>query len=184
MLYIITPCSRPQNLDKIYQSINIPTHLYRWIVIIDGAKPLTPTRYPSNVEIYYYHNPDSVVGHAQRNVALDLIQNEKISENPFVYFLDDDSLLHPDLFESIRYLPNDFVHFNQQNPDGTVRIGGVVKVGYIDTGSAVVRLNLIGETRWLIQEYSADGIFWSYINAKAKTPLYLNKVLSTYNQIT
>jgi hypothetical protein len=178
---IITPCSRPENLKAIQQSINIPRTCYKWWIVFDALpNEIDPTLIPENATPIYHKNKKSIAGHAQRNFALDHIPND----NDYVYFLDDDTLMHPDLYPTVaQLLSNDFIHFDQQNPDGTKRIGGKVEINHIDTGSAIVKRQLIENTRFRTDAYNADGIFWKAISLKAQRPLYIPKILSTYNQL-
>jgi hypothetical protein len=182
---IITPCSRLNNLAKIAESINIPWRMFRWIVVIDAHKqPSDLVNIPKSAEAYWFKDKSSS-GNGQRNFALDLITKsppDKKYKN-FVYFLDDDTLMHPDLYKTINGLKNDFIHFDQQNTDGSHRIGGTVKVNHIDSGNAIMDLSLIGDTRWRLDLYQADGIFMERVFAKAKNPLYLKQYLSTYNAL-
>jgi hypothetical protein len=178
-LNIITPCVRPENLALIADSINIPTTSLKWYVVFDNIPAnINPNLIPQRATPLFHQNPKSIVGHAQRNFALD-----KITDG-YVLFLDDDTLLHPNLYDEIIELDNDFIHFDQANPDGSKRIGGTVKVNHIDTGSAVVHRALIGNTRFQINLYNADGIFWEQIAKKAKSPFYIPKSLSYYNLLT
>jgi hypothetical protein len=41
----------------------------------------------------------------------------------------------------------------------------------------------IGETRFTINKYEADGYFASECYSKCKSPIYMDKVLSIYNQL-
>lgn len=182
-IFIITPSARPQNLHRIAESINLPKASFTWIVVIDATKPVNPALLPPKAEIHYHHNPASIAGHAQRNYAIDVVMRAKKTHSlkPYLYFLDDDTLLHPDFYKSVADVESDFIHFNQQNPDGTKRIGGTVKVNHIDTGSALVSLDIVKGTRWNITLYNADGIFLQEVFNSAKNPVYINKTLSTYN---
>ena len=71
-LNIITPCSRPQNLETISKSINIPRENYRWIVVFDLEE--VPENIPENCEAYAIKDTKSTSGNAQRNYALDLVR--------------------------------------------------------------------------------------------------------------
>ena len=106
-LNIITPCSRPQNLHTIAQSINIPKDNFRWIVVYDGIELPDKSLLPDICEAYFYQDPQSCVGHQQRNFAMDMISEGHI------YFNDDDTILHNELWDSIKDLDNDFISFNQ-----------------------------------------------------------------------
>jgi NDP-sugar pyrophosphorylase family protein len=56
---IITPCSRPQNLETISKSINISRDNYRWIVVFDALE--VPENIPNNCEAYAIKNSNSTI---------------------------------------------------------------------------------------------------------------------------
>jgi hypothetical protein len=177
-LHIVTPCCRPENLKTISESINIPRASYKWWVVMDAdPKDVPAEMIPENANLLFHRDPKSIAGHAQRNFALTHINDG------YVYFLDDDTTLHPELYQSIAMLPeqNDFIHFDQAHPDGTKRIGGTVEVNHIDTGSAVASRELIGFNRFRHDLYNADGFFWKAVSRNAQRPKYIQKMLSIYN---
>jgi len=104
---IITPCSRPKNLIKISESINIPKENYRWIVVCDSTELPEENLIPKNCEIYFHKNKESTSGNSQRNYAIDMV------DKGHIYFNDDDTILHQDLWENIKNLNNDFISFIQ-----------------------------------------------------------------------
>jgi len=175
-LTIITPCIRYFNLKKISKSI--PRGV-RWIVVFDMAE-LPPKKYiPVRAECYTCNTPTR--GYPQSNFGIDKV------DTGWVYFLDDDTYLHPDFMQwVIDYIKRDkkvdFIHFNQSYTNGTKRIGGVVKVGKIDKGSFLVKRDLIGEDRFK-NCASADGMFAEVLHKKAKAPVYLDTNLSYYNAL-
>jgi hypothetical protein len=176
-LNIITPCTRPENLKRISESINIPTEHYRWIVVFDMDK-VNPELIPDNCEYHYYRNPESKVGNDQRNYALDFIKDGK------VYFLDDDTLFHPELWDSVKNYDNDFISFAQSDKNNNIRVTGQkIMVNHIDSGCVVLSRELIGNTRWNKELYNADGVFFVENYNKSKTYGYIQKVLSIYNQL-
>jgi len=82
-LTIITACSRSENLPALAESIG-PGKAYfnlAWLISVDGGE-----------------YPESRVGNAQKNRALEHIGNEAES---WVYFLDDDNLIYPGFFMAI-----------------------------------------------------------------------------------
>jgi len=178
---IVTPCSRPENLLKIAESINIPKENYKWIIVFDAEfLPQLPNFLVSvvNVEIHAHQNPNSVVGHAQRNFALDLIKEG------YVYFNDDDTLLHPELLENIKELSAEFISFDQAFPDGRLRLKcGRTEVGYIDSHNYIIVRNAIGDTKFFIEHYTADGMFADSCAKKTNNKIFINKILSIYNQL-
>jgi hypothetical protein len=173
---IITPCSRPENLLKISESINIPKENYRWIVVFDLESFPDSQLIPNNCEYFLHKNYDSVSGNSQRNFALDLISDG------YVYFNDDDTLLHSELWENIKDLENDFISFIQENKNGTIRLfGNNIRVGQIDSHNFIVHSSIVGDIRWVINKYDADGYFASECFHKSKNNKHINIVLSTYN---
>lgn len=176
-LNIITPCSRPQNLEIISKSINIPRDQYRWIVVFDLLDK--PENIPDNCEWYAIKDANSTSGNAQRNFALDLVTHGHI------YFNDDDTVMHPDLWENIKNeTDEDFISFKQANKDGSIRLEGInISVGYIDSHNFVTSAECVGDTRWVLNRYDADGVFAHECHQKAKNKSYINKVLSVYNTL-
>jgi hypothetical protein len=176
-LNIITPCSRPENLHIIAKSINIPRENYRWIVVFDAEELPSSDLIPENCEPYAHKDPASFSGNGQRNFGIDKI------EKGFVYFNDDDTILHKDLYESIKNVKFDFLTFPQEWPNGTLRLNAdSIGVNHTDSHNFVVSHSLIETTRWELGIYAADGIF-AYECASKTSPLRINKVLSTYNTL-
>ena len=176
LLNIITPCSRPQNLKKIQQSINIPRENYRWIVVIDSMSEVNKELLPENAEIYYYVDSYSNVGNAQRNFALD-----KVTEG-YVYFNDDDTIIHPDLWENIKDVEFDFLSFKQNSKNGNLRLSGKnIVIGSIDSHNFIVNYNIIKDNRFIKDIYEADGFFAVDCYNNSVNKLYIDKVLSIYN---
>jgi hypothetical protein len=176
-LNIITPCSRPQNLDVISKSINIPIDKYRWIVVFD--LPEVPENIPNNCEAYAIKDVNSTSGNAQRNFALGLITDGHI------YFNDDDTIMQPNLWDEIKNEDvQDFISFKQANKDGSIRLEGAnISVGYIDSHNFVVSIKCVDNTKWVLNRYDADGVFARECYEKAKTILYIDKVISVYNTL-
>jgi len=178
-LNIITPCSRPENLHKIANSINIPTDNYRWIIVCDSEELPNDDLIPENCEIYTHTNKDSLAGNSQRNFALDMVTEGHI------YMQDDDTLMHPDLWENIKELTEDFIHFKQSFPDGNLRLNiGTVATGHIDSHNFIVGFNIVGDSRWELGNYCADGAFAEKcIEKNPHTYIAIDKTLSVYNSL-
>jgi hypothetical protein len=175
-LNIVTPCSRPENLHIISQSINIPTKNYRWIVVFDMDTFPDKKLIPSNCETYLHKDLNSIVGHSQRNFAIELINDG------YIYFNDDDTIIHSDLWENIKNLTSDFISFTQLNKTGEVRlIGDKIKIGHIDSHNFIVSKDIVGDIRFKIDKYDADGYFASDCYSSSKTKTFINKPLSIYN---
>ncbi len=175
-LNIITPCSRIQNLHIISKNINIPKDNYRWLVIFDSNQEPDKELIPNNCEFYLHKNPESTSGNSQRNYALKLI------EDGYVYFNDDDTIIHPQLWENINNLDNDFISFQQLDKNGSLRLNGnVIRVGSIDSHNFIVHKSIIGDSQFIINRYDADGYFAIECYNRTKNPIWINKPLSIYN---
>lgn len=174
-LNIITPCSRPENLHMISESINIPRENYRWIVVFDGEERPSEDLIPYNCEFYLHQNPKSRMGNSQRNFALNMCQQGHI------YFQDDDTLMHPELWENVKDLNNEFITFYQGFKDGRIRLRGIVKLAHIDSHNYITKLSVIDNIRWVMDRYDADGIFAIECYKKSKDFTLIPKVLSIYN---
>ena len=176
-LNIITPCTRYGNLAAIERSINIHRENFRWIVVIDGT--CIPKHLPEKCEYYAHVNPLSGAGNAQRNYAIDLV------EKGHIYFNDDDTEIHPFLWRRIEGLDShDFIHFSQINKDGSLRLkGDRVANNYVDSHNFVISRECVGDIRWELKRYDADEIFAETCYKRAKSPLFIPKVLSIYNSL-
>lgn len=165
-LSIITPCSRPQNLAALRESIEPGKTFFDidWIVVFDGLpQPVEGAR------VYGVSDPESLAGHAQRNYALD-----KVGEG-WVYFLDDDNLMHPDFWRNVARDIEAYPHARGILITQDLGIGvrnavpARVNIGEIDLAQYVLRRDLIGSWRFNIHNYSADGqlvmgLFWGQPN--------------------
>lgn len=176
-LNIITPCSRPKNLHLISKSINIPKENYRWIVVVDSDFEVKNELIPDNCEIYYHTNMRSISGNSQRNFGLEMI------DYGYVYFNDDDTLIHEDLWDNIKDVEADFISFAQAYKNNNLRlIGNNIEVGYIDSHNFIVNFDKVRDIRWQLDVYYADGIYAKdCYNRLKNNKLYINKILSIYN---
>ena len=101
----------PHNLFLLFQSIikgTSSTDDIFWFIIYDGGKivaddyfDFTTLEIPNHLKIIIdiFEDPHSVAGNGQRNCAI-----MKITDG-WVYFLDDDNLLHPEMFSDYQARP-------------------------------------------------------------------------------
>ena len=151
-LNIITACSRPENLKTIAESINIPKENYRWIVVFDSNELPNECLIPDNCEVYTHINSESRVGNSQRNFAIGLIIDGHVYSN------DDDTTIHPNLWENIKDLDEDFISFSQEELNGTIRLrGDNIQLNHIDSHNFIVSRQTIGESKWQLGTYAAHG---------------------------
>jgi len=211
MLYIVTPVSRAENIEIIFNSIKnqlIPKFkdFVKWHLILD---PIISSE--EHVEIYKLltdkiltglkislelgQNKKAFVGHAHRNFFIKIynFQTEikNIIKTDYAYFLDDDTILHPEFLETV--LPvletekPEIIVFGQNNKDNSVRLlpsKENIKVGYIDMGQYVFKINsLPNNIRFKEDDYCADGIFIEelYKHHGSDNTIVINKQLSFYN---
>ncbi len=106
---------------------------------------------------------DGISGNGQRNYALTKITNL----DTLIYYLDDDNIIHPDLYNLLDFIDNITIYsFNQYN-----RIkGNNINVAYIDTAMVIIPVNLCKNIKWKLDVYEADGYYIkeSYDNNKDK----------------
>jgi glycosyltransferase involved in cell wall biosynthesis len=170
VLHVVTPCSRPENLPKLADSLDVATDFFRvtWWIVTDGrtVKDLPNAKhFPDlNVKTLVCRAKENVAGKAQINLALD-----KITDG-WVWVLDDDNTAHPEFFRKLYQIQNPrcaAVAFAQVNRQGGVRSVGAesVKECSIDQAQFVLRRELIGDERYL-QKYTADGEFAERVHKK------------------
>lgn len=219
MLYIITPVSRPENLEEISNSFEdhleyskTPKTNIRWIIILDkkliqsndahetfvliGLLKLMLKKLESKVRVtvFFSEISNAFVGHAHRNYFLDKIYpGLGISENDYAYFLDDDTVLHPEFLENV--LPvletetPEIVVFGQNTKDNLVRLlpsKENIRVCHIDMGQYIFKINsLPNNIRFKEDDYCADGIFIEelYKHHGPEKTIVINKQLSFYNYL-
>lgn len=180
---IITPSYRIQNLKKIYETINFD-YVDEWIIVYDGSKITENPNIFNHEKIkeYVHYDNNSCFGNAQRNFALNNIKNE----NTYLYFLDDDNLIHPELYKLLDIIEKDKLYtFNQiRYPNLELLKGNEIKETKIDTAMILISYNLCKNIKWNLYEYGAD---FRYINEcynqnKDKW-IYINNVLAYHNII-
>jgi hypothetical protein len=158
-LTIITPSYRLNNLLEIKKSL-IFEYIEEWITVYDGNRIETnPYIFEENgnvKEYIYIYKCSGISGNGQRNYALTKITNE----NTLLYYLDDDNIIHPDLYNLLDFINstgnNDKIYtFNQYN-----RIkGNNINVGYIDTPMVIIPYNLCKNITWKLYIYETDGYY-------------------------
>lgn len=180
-LTIITPCTRPHFLSQLYDSINFDK-ITQWIIIYDVSRgEKIETKFDGNPKILELKcETPGVSGGTQRNAGLE------ITEDGFIYFLDDDNIIHPEFWNIFDTVESDkFYTFNCVAAiNGSILYGNQCRYGTIDTSMYLVPRKIIGDIRWN-NEYGADGIFIEDIYEKNKDKLcYINKVAAYYNYIS
>lgn len=184
MLTIITPCCRSENLETMITSIDFDK-VDKWIIVYDTSKKRTYEHMKTDNEkiVQVDCSDEGSTGNCQRNFAIDMV------EDGFIYFLDDDNIMHPDFFKDI--YPelcdeHNVYTFNCQRYKKSVQYGNNPRVHFIDTSMYVVHTKVIKDTRWLVNRYNADGEFIEEVIFKNndKKFNYINKVGAFWNRLT
>ena len=112
-------------------------YIDEWIIVYNGNRiEKKPYIFEENKKIKeYIYKCDGISGNGQRNYALTKIT----TLDTLLYYLDDDNIIHPDLYGLLNFIDNNTIYsFNQYN-----RIkGNNIKVGYIDTAMVIIPFNL------------------------------------------
>jgi len=181
-LTLITPSYRFNNLLEIKKSINFE-YIDEWIIVYDGSKVIDNPHLFENQEnnkikeyVYKCEN-GGISGNPQRNYSLSKITNQ----DALLYYLDDDNIIHPNLYRLLNIINNDKIYtFNQYN-----RINGDnINIGSIDTAMVIIPYNLYKDVRWIIYKYEADGYYIKECYDKNKDiHIYIDNDLCYYNKI-
>jgi hypothetical protein len=176
MIHIITPCSRPENLEYLRESI--PAEC-KWLVMLDYST--RKSNIPKGINVMR-SNFGGAWGAPLRNAAIDYLQISA-SHNDYVYFLDDDNIIHPDWYQTVKDCNEDFVNWAQvfRNGEPRLRATESPRVGNIDTASFMVKIGAIGKSRFQML-YEADGLFAQEVYKKGTTRV-INDYLCYYNYL-
>lgn len=175
MLHVVTACSRPENLYALAENLAaisdkiLPVH---WWVGMDGRKVKTVS---NNVveAVLRCHSSDvftmdgDITGAPQKNEALRRIANLPPTDRDWVYFLDDDNLIHDSLPALLRDCPTDNVILCPQftKADQCLRTVCFPKVGDIDLAQFVIPAKWCHESAFSLNDYESD---WHYLNELCK----------------
>jgi hypothetical protein len=174
MLYIVTPCSRPENLKRIRQYI---PPWATWVVMMDANCDFKEA---TGANVTHYSQNSGFWGHPLRNEFLDLYQDQ-FTENDWVYYLDDDNILHPKFYEqwdSLNSLDSSIVTWGQE---GRLRPTTDPKVGNIDTACFMFKAYHLPKLRFQ-SSYEADGLF-AQAAALQGTLICVDAYLCYYNAL-
>ena len=120
-------------------------------------------------------------GNGQRNYAMSMIENK----NTFIYFLDDDNIIHPHFYSFLQDLNEEpLIYTFMQDNYGTLSTGDRLYIGGIDTAMFLIHYDLCKNIKWDISKNEADGIFFldCYHNNEKKHK-YIEKTLCYYNYL-
>jgi hypothetical protein len=177
-LQIITPCSRPENLEKIKANIeSIVKVSYDWYITFDyKTEPIYIES--ENIKLFKNYDNNSNFGNMERNWGLKFKDGYE-----FVYFLDDDNLLHEDFMQLFEYIDStsDIYVFNQKDRMQSGTDKGCTE-GRTDSACFLIRTNIIGDLKWHPFDYGADGRFIGMLQDK-NVVKFIPKIFCQYNAL-
>lgn len=177
---IVTPCTRPQNLPIMYGSINFNFDVW-WIVFdMDWSEEIHRVIQDlQDMRVKTMFIKDHTWGNAQRNAALEYIKGG------FIYFLDDDNIVHPELYEEVskvHSIHNKKVYLVQQDMESEIREIDPRQC-YIDLAQMVVHRKMFDDMKF-VNLHDADGIFIEHlVKTKPEDFCLIHKPLSYYNKL-
>jgi len=134
----------------------------------------------TGANVTHYSRKTGYWGHPLRNEFLDLYADQ-FTEDDWVYFLDDDNILHPNFLKTypqLQYFDSSIVTWGQE---GRLRPTDQPRVGNIDTACFMFKPYHLPKLRFE-QTYEADGIF-ANAAARVGTLICVDQYLCYYNAI-
>ena len=178
-LTIITPCSRPNNLPLLYESIEFSL-IKKWLIVYDSDEEKIQPKFNHTKISEWNENRTGFSGNTQRNRGIEE------TDNGLIYFLDDDNIMHPNFWNILPEFSENKINLfeidghpckqklNLQHPGP----------GTFDTSMFCIDRKLIGEKRWLPHLYSADGVFVASINTNLNSLKIFDQTASYYNYLS
>jgi len=197
-LTIITPLTRPKNLLRIENDIvklkALKGLVVKWIVVVSPqCEAIDPCMLSSYATYYNYLKP-SISGNGERNFALNKCLETAWDNysSTWVYFLDDDNLIHPDFIKLIGQIAqraNEKIYkgyiFGQDRGDTQlIPRPDRINVNQIDTAMYLLHSSIIDKARWKEDEHVADGLFIQEIYQKNRKHFHVSPtIMAYYNKI-
>lgn len=188
---VITAVSRPDNLEIILRNLVTlnPYFEWQWVCAVD-----TTAIQVNDILVrphYVLAVPESSLGAPQKNKAIEVVPDDH-----WVFYLDDDNLLHPDFPQVMRHYIDQYPEkkgfiYNQVWADGRPRINPgqtkTVEYRWIDTASFVIKRSIIGDAKWVQYENERcnDWPFIRDVYENNKEHFhFINRALSVWNGLT
>ena len=184
-LSIIIPFSRKIiNLDEIVNSFSKITNANLEVIIVtsDDRKDEVQFWLPKNLNISVYStDKPTVAGHSYRNIGIPKATGE------WIYFLDDDNILHPNFSDLLEYMDRDkdVIFFSQIFANQKIRLMPVtIDVGGVDTAMFLVKKSVMDNHKWEEGAYTADGILAKELSEYNCQYIYTPYCFYNYQQDT
>ena len=194
LITILTICSRPKNISKLYKSIIEQKYSnFKWIISFDSNDLPDIKIKDERIKILKYKNTkDDVTNYAALNNIFD---KTLIKPESFICVLDDDNIMYSNYLNVMNDTINSnkdikFIMYYQNFADGNLRFNiktKNIKERHIDMAQVCYKNELIEDTRF-VQRYTGDGVFYETLFNKVKTNknewVILHTSLCYYNYLT
>lgn len=177
MIHIVTPCHRPENLERIKETIPAECN---WIIVFDSV-----IENPTYIDGAFCMESGMTgdYGAHNRNFALDKYAFE---DNDWITFLDSDNIIHPEWYSSVKgYADADYaiITWGQLSKKSDQRLAPTdsPSVGNIDSASFMVKWRYVSDIRWSTN-YTHDGEYARECASRGPL-LMLEKYISFYNYL-
>ncbi|GIW59045.1 MAG: hypothetical protein KatS3mg087_0111 [Patescibacteria group bacterium] len=183
-LHIITPVSRPHLLPQIADSIREGFKQIKpvWYCCFDKNIPIVDKPLGINIAYWDAVKESGCWGYNCRNQILNLFKSG------WVYFLDDDNLIHPNMEEVFlraleAYPECRWFVFRQIRSSGDIYLYETdqPRLGTIDMGQCILDRELIGGLQFE-NKYAADGVFYEQLAQRYK-PIAISEAAVYYNAL-
>lgn len=184
MITIITRCTRVENILQVKKSIPIK---YKWIILFDINKIISIDPQilfnlsDENIEFFFLKGDKNFWGMDMINEILPKVKTR------WIYFLDDDNVLHPDFIDE-KYLKTSkkVIAFDQfingkdfSKLEYRIASPENMKVSKVDFSQVIFDKSIIGTFNF---NYVSDGEkIQSLFEENPKSFLFINKTLCYYN---
>lgn len=182
---LVTPCSRPEYLQLVKKYMRFDL-IKMWFIIYDTSKDKKyPRQFLDHPQIIELESSKACPGgNPPRNKGIELI------EDGFVYFLDDDNIMHPKFWEILPFFEEDSIYtWNQvtkEKKSGQIckRTGNRIRCGRIDLAQYIVPRKLMGDIRFIEGARASDGYFICDLHKKHREVFkHIDKEYCFYNFI-
>jgi len=187
-LVVITPCCRPELLGHVRDSVRFSI-VTRWIIVFDAdqvpRENLPPAVLHPQITLVATQAHDSRYGNAQRHLGLRIARKMYREDDPFIYFLDDDNLVHPafyDLFHRFMWRRQVFYTFNQRRAWLTCYGKSCARV-MMDTAMICLPLSLCPD--WNPSSVYAEDYYFirAVMRQHRDRHVYVNQIAAHYNAL-
>ncbi|MDB4744117.1 glycosyltransferase family 43 protein [Verrucomicrobia bacterium] len=197
-VYIITPCSRPKNLETLYKSIaSTFGDNFLWLIVGDSSKCNRHLSKFDSGNVRIIDHPNSYSGNLQRNTGIEWVK--KHSKGGFwIYFLDDDNIIHPDIKHYFHEFTSsyDIVAVSQCLKTGhprRVQFGDYenmeasetkMKIKQVDLAQVFFKHSCLDDLHFRKNSYQADGILIQTMREKKYKFNFVKNYLCYYNYLS